>query len=107
MPTLRILEHLGWSGFFEGVFGVDSLAAGQTPKGQVIAHITREFGLQATRSLYVGDRFEDYDAASTAGLPFALATWGFSEANALVPPACARLPDTSALYQLVNHSSLG
>ena len=100
-PTQRILSHLGWISLFEGVFGVDSVAAAPTPKVEVIRHITRTFDLIGERSLYVGDRMEDYEAASTAGLPFALATWGFSEAEALVPPICARAHSTESLGRLV------
>jgi phosphoglycolate phosphatase len=101
VPTQSILSHLGWDEMFEGVFGVDSLTAAQTPKADVIDYITHTFGLTGERSLYVGDRLEDYEAAFTAGLPFALATWGFGDAEATVPPTCARAHSAESLGRLL------
>lgn len=100
VPTQRILLHLGWDGLFEGVFGVDSLAPAQSPKINIIRHISQHFGLTPGRSLYVGDRLEDLQAATTAGFPFALATWGFEDADALVPTVCARLHTADDLHRL-------
>jgi phosphoglycolate phosphatase len=100
VPTQRILQRLDWHALFEGVFGVDSLAAVQTPKADVIRHISQHFGLAPRQSLYVGDRMEDYQAATAASFPFALATWGFGNANALVPKGCARVNTVEDLRRL-------
>jgi phosphoglycolate phosphatase len=102
VPTRRILQHLAWDTLFEGVFGVDSLAAVETPKADVIRHISQHFGLAPRQSLYVGDRIEDYQAAMQVGLPFALATWGFGDADALVPKDCARAHKAKDLLLLTN-----
>ena len=103
VPTLRILRHLDWNELFEGVFSVDSLELPQTSKTDVICHITQHFGLQQERSLYLGDRYEDYEAATSAGLPFALATWGFgdADADALVPQMCMRMLKAESVSHLV------
>lgn len=100
VPTQRILLHLGWNGLFEGVFGVDSLVPAQSPKVDVIRHISQHFGLTPGHSLYVGDRLEDFQAATAAGFPFALATWGFGDADALVPTVCARLHTADDMHRL-------
>lgn len=101
-PTQLILEHLGWNTFFEGVFGVDSFLPSQTSKADVIRRICQHFGLTASRSWYVGDRVEDYEAASLAGLPFVLAVWGFGGDNPHVPLACQRLYESSDLLRFID-----
>lgn len=101
VPTRRILLHLKWAGFFEGVFGVDSLAAAQTPKANVVRHISRHIGLTPGESLYVGDRLEDYQAAKCVSFPFALATWGFGDADTHVPITCVRVHSVDDFRSLV------
>lgn len=101
LPTGRVLQYLEWDALFEGIFGADSLAPTYTPKAEVIQHIIQHFGLIPGNSLYVGDRLEDYQAATAAGLPFALATWGFGDADALVPKTCARVHTADNLRRLV------
>jgi phosphoglycolate phosphatase len=101
-PTQRIMQHLDWASMFEGVYGIDSLVSPPLPqKRDVIQHITAHFNLSQARTLYVGDRYEDYQAATSAGLDFALATWGFEDAEDLVPPNELRLECADALCALV------
>ena len=101
-PTQCIMKLLNWSSIFEGVYGIDSLVSPPVPqKKDVIRHITTHFDLSHARTLYVGDRYEDYQAATSAGLDFALATWGFGDAESLVPPNKPRLGCADALCKLV------
>lgn len=103
-PTQRIVRHLNWGSIFQGVYGIDSLVSPPVPqKKDVIRHITTHFDLSHARTLYVGDRYEDYQAATSAGLDFALATWGFGDAESLVPPNKPRLGCADALFKLVLH----
>ncbi|MBC7618347.1 MAG: HAD family hydrolase [Candidatus Saccharibacteria bacterium] len=91
-PTQYILSHLNWRSKFQGVFGIDSIASPQTfDKNTVIQHITSQFKLSYKRTLYVGDRYEDYQAATAAGIDFALAAWGFGEAECLIPSSTLRM----------------
>jgi len=101
LPTRRIVTHLGLDKMFEGVFGVDSLGQAQTPKSDVIRHIVQKYGLAPKRCLYLGDRLEDYEASTAAELPFVLATWGFGDAEALVPKDCPRVNTAESFYRLV------
>lgn len=102
-PTQYILSHLNWRSKFQGVFGIDSIASPQTfDKSTVIQHITRQFKLSYKRTLYVGDRYEDYQAATAAGIHFALAAWGFGEAEFLIPSSTLRMKSGEALTVFLN-----
>lgn len=105
-PTRLILEYLGWSDLFDGVFGVDSFEVKQMHKSNVIRHIVSNFDLAPMRSIYVGDRFEDYESARAAGLPFALAKWGFGEAECLVPEETIRLDRVDSLRGLIEDRAM-
>ena len=76
-PTRSILGHLGWSGHFRDVHALDSFSPPAKNKREMIARVLSTHGLDAARTLYVGDRDEDEHAAAGNGLPFALACWGY------------------------------
>lgn len=76
-PTLLILEHLGWRPRFRGVYALDALTPAATSKAQVLQHVVATHGLPAERCWYVGDRDEDAEAASAAGLPCLRVPWGY------------------------------
>lgn len=103
-PTQYILRHLGWDSKFQGVFGIDSIANSQlTKKSAVIQHIINQFKLSCERTLYVGDRHEDYQAATAAGIDFALAAWGFGEAEFLVSADIQKIYCANTLCKLVEN----
>lgn len=106
IPTRLILEYLGWSDLFDGVFGVDSLDVRQTPKSIIIRHIILNNKLTPMNSIYVGDRFEDYESAKAAGLPFALAKWGFGEAECLLPEGSIQLDNVNSLKGLIEDRTM-
>jgi len=76
-PTLLILDHLGWRPRFRGVYALDALTPAATSKAQVLQHVVATQGLPAARCWYVGDRDEDAEAASAAGLPCLRVPWGY------------------------------
>ncbi len=79
LPTTRIIEHLGWQGYFQKIYAVDSLSAGPTGKATMLSIILKEHGIFSSNSLYVGDRPEDYEAALKNNKPYLMVTWGYGE----------------------------
>lgn len=82
-PTRRILDFLGWSAYFRTVRALDAWEPAVGSKREMIARQLAEEALPASSTLYVGDREEDFLAASANHLQFALAAWGYGGAPAL------------------------
>jgi phosphoglycolate phosphatase len=82
LPTLRILDMLGWSEVFETVSTLGAGAPGATKTGAVAKLVT---GLHtpATSIALVGDSLDDAIAARDNGLCFAWASWGFGKESVL------------------------
>jgi len=78
-PTRRILEKLGWSDYFDGVFSLDSFTPTLRSKSEMLRRLA--FELKGGACLYVGDRHEDGHAAEAANLPFLLAGWGYGNSS--------------------------
>lgn len=81
-PTRLILDHLGWSGFFESVYALDLFTPRLPDKAAMIARLLADRDIDARRAVYVGDRVEDGEAAEANDLPFIAATWGYGESRA-------------------------
>ncbi len=84
-PTLKILEFFQWTGYFDAVYAIDSPFKGQNRnKVDTIASLIANLSIYKERSIYVGDRMEDIEAAELNGLAGILVGWGygkFSKAN--------------------------
>jgi len=76
-PTIQILEALAWSDMFDKVLSPDSFYPTLSSKAAILTQLLIESNLAAEECLYIGDRFDDYNAAKEVGIPFALAEWGF------------------------------
>lgn len=76
-PTALILEHLGWTRYFSGIFALDSLTPYASHKAELLTHIVSAHSLIHENTLYVGDRIEDERAANLANVHFAYASWGY------------------------------
>lgn len=76
-PTRKILAHLGWLDHFRGLYALDGFDPPARDKHEMLARLLAVHGFDPARTLYVGDRDEDAQAAAGNGLPFALACWGY------------------------------
>ncbi len=88
-PTHKIITHLGWAHWFEGVYALDSFTPSKPDKSALIQQIMQDHRLPGASTLYVGDRQEDGVAAAANELPFYFATWGYQSHQALdsaLPP---------------------
>ena len=76
-PTHKIMSHLGWTHYFEGVYGPDSFDPPKANKAALIAQIMQDHALSASSTLYIGDRDEDGQASQANHLAFLFASWGY------------------------------
>lgn len=95
-PTLQILEALGWADLFDQVFSPDSFNPPLPSKAAILTQLLTENNLSATDCLYIGDRFDDYNAAKEIGISFALANWGFEQDEAVFHSGIIRLETPNA-----------
>jgi phosphoglycolate phosphatase len=81
-PTHLILDHLGWSGYFETVYALDLFTPRLPDKAAMIGRLLADQAIDLTQAVYVGDRIEDGTAAEANNLPFIAATWGYGSPRA-------------------------
>jgi phosphoglycolate phosphatase len=79
LPTKRILERLDLLRYFKEVYAIDRRTPPYASKTEMMGSLLADAGLPHGQSCYVGDRSEDAAAAKVNGLPFFLATWGYSD----------------------------
>jgi phosphoglycolate phosphatase len=99
--TRRILDHFGWSAWFEPAIGGDTLAA-RKPEPEGLLTIARRLGVGPGELLMIGDTRIDAETAAAAGAPFALVEWGFATpAERLAIAAEWRVADAAGLARLL------
>lgn len=79
LPTTKILQHLGWQHYFQGVFSLDFYQPPLQGKSQMVGQIISDFRLDKSKTAYVGDRYEDGVAAGQNGIVFVMVTWGYRD----------------------------
>lgn len=77
IPTRLIVDYLDWTSYFTGIYALDSLISPSAKKSDLLKHIVKEYTMNSLRTLYVGDRLEDKNAAASNYLKFAFAAWGY------------------------------
>lgn len=81
-PTTKIIEYLGWSNYFSGVYGINTPNATGVKfanKSEMIRHLLSDFQIEVSRSIYVGDRIEDQIAAKSNNLESVTVNWGYGD----------------------------
>lgn len=86
IPTLKIIEHLGWGKYFRIVGTLDTPVPPHADKAALIRFLLNELGLAAEKSLYVGDKWEDGEAANANAIPFCAVGWGYGVWHAAEMP---------------------
>jgi phosphoglycolate phosphatase-like HAD superfamily hydrolase len=62
------------------------MAVAPVDKAALIAYLLEEMFLDAQKTLYVGDKWEDGEAATANGMPFIAVDWGYGQwAEATMP----------------------
>jgi len=97
-PTLKILAHLGWQKFFREVKALDAWSPPAKNKSEMIGRLLVEAAIPFDSALYVGDREEDYLAASANKLAFAHAAWGYGAMPAILGSRQLTAPNQLTAY---------
>ncbi|NVN89013.1 MAG: HAD family hydrolase [Desulfuromonadales bacterium] len=96
VPTMKILEHLGWEKYFRIVGTLDTPLPPYRSKAEMIGSLLRKLEVEAEVSLYVGDKREDGEAAAANAMPFCAVGWGYGEWNRVLLPEEWRLMESAA-----------
>jgi phosphoglycolate phosphatase len=75
--THSILENLGWNSLFTSVYALDMVEPRLPSKTQLLSKQIMEQQLDPARTIYVGDKREDGQAAEANELAFYYASWGY------------------------------
>ncbi len=81
-PTQLILQHLGWSAYFDAVYALDMIQPRLPDKAAMIARLLADRKIPREEAVYIGDRAEDGESADANGLAFFAATWGYGSLGA-------------------------
>ncbi|MEI6826594.1 MAG: HAD family hydrolase [Desulfuromonadales bacterium] len=87
IPTLKIIEYLGWVKYFQMVGTLDTPDRPHANKAALIRFILNEMWVSSDRALYVGDKGEDGEAAEANGMAFCAAGWGYGVWDAAKTPS--------------------
>ena len=79
LPTMKILGHLNWLKFFSNVYSIDKFSPKFKNKSQMLNQLLINENLFPEETLYIGDRYSDYVAASKNKIFFIGANWGESD----------------------------
>ncbi|HSI45746.1 MAG TPA: HAD hydrolase-like protein [Methylophilus sp.] len=77
-PTEKIVRHLQWDQFFQGVYALDYFQPALGCKADMVGRIVQDLELPIDECLYIGDRLEDGEAADAHQMDFMLVTWGYA-----------------------------
>jgi phosphoglycolate phosphatase len=90
----RITRHFGLDKHFFAQFGPD-LDGTLNDKGELLSHALTKIEETPERSVMVGDRHHDIDAAKAVGMRSIAVTWGYGEPSehAQADLICERLTD--------------
>lgn len=100
VPTIKIIEHLGWAKYFKKISAIDSYDDIPKNKSAVLHETIKICAIDSLRSCYVGDTHKDYEAAKKNNLHFIFAKWGYGAAKANhAYQSCAT--NLSEIYNLV------
>ena len=79
----RVVSHFGFADLLDGVYGPD-LDGRFEDKGELMAHLLEQEGLDARQACMVGDREHDVLAAARNGVPAVGVLWGYGGREELV-----------------------
>lgn len=93
--AIRILHHLGFADYFEGIHG--SVPGGALDhKPELLAHILSQHALSPAQSLMVGDRRYDISGAHAVGMRGLGVLWGYGSRVELETAGADRLVEVPA-----------
>jgi phosphoglycolate phosphatase len=103
-PANEILRRLGVADYFKQVIGGDTHPF-KKPDPRMLTQLLSDFEVGADAALMVGDSEVDAATAQTAGVPFALMTYGYRRGAVADIPCLAALDRFGELVPLVGAAS--
>ena len=101
-PTQKIMKHLNWTPYFKRVFALDTYTPPLASKPVMVARILKDYQINPTQAIYIGDRYEDGLAADHNQMAFAMATWGYADkATMTLKPDWLECQNVEALKNLL------
>lgn len=95
-PTRLILDHLGWSPYFDAIYALDLFQPRLANKAAMIGRLLSDREIPLAAAVYIGDRTEDGESADANQLPFIATTWGYGSVAAEDMATHWRAVDTPA-----------
>ncbi len=77
LPTSKIVDFIGWTDLFDGVYSLDSFGRELPNKVALLQQLALELTKTSQRKIYIGDRVEDGVAARKNGFQFIAVSWGY------------------------------
>lgn len=77
IPTKKIIDYFDWHRYFSYVYTIDSAGVPFRNKTEAIAALLKESSIDPAHAVYVGDRHDDYEAATNNDMKCLLVQWGY------------------------------
>lgn len=78
VPTKKIVDYLSWGSLFTAVYSIDLNSKKIFKnKAELISELLNNEPIDPKFAIYIGDRYEDYEAARKNGLSCILVGWGY------------------------------
>ncbi|WP_334158423.1 HAD family hydrolase [Oryzomicrobium sp.] len=78
-PTQRIMEHLDWVKYFQSIHTLDMYSPRLPNKTDLLKKLLQQKKISPHEAIYIGDKPEDCQAATTNSLNFIGVTWGYGD----------------------------
>jgi phosphoglycolate phosphatase len=91
----RILHHLGFAAYFDGIYG-SAPGGALDHKPELLAHIVSRHDIVRSHSLMVGDRRYDISGAHAVGMRGLGVLWGYGSRDELEMAGADRLVESTA-----------
>jgi phosphoglycolate phosphatase len=103
-PTMALLDALDWRRWFSVVATLDAAPPSISSKGTLLASTLSSLGREPRLTPYVGDRWQDGQAANSLGMPFVAVHWGYGDwsEHACTPPDWRFAANTEELLDQLN-----
>lgn len=103
VPTMKILDHLGWEHYFVDIGTLDNPLASQPNKTCLLKSMLERQCCKLRIVPYIGDTYEDYKAATANNMPFYAAMWGYGTWQGTPCNEWKRADSPVKLLELLQH----
>lgn len=105
VPTQKILAHLEWDKIFQSVHTLDQHTPRLANKAALLQHLLQQHQISPSAAIYIGDKVEDGEAATSNALRFIGVSWGYGDFSALPRQEWCLAHSTATLLDQIGHMS--